>query len=185
MATQGPNSPGTAANDAAVGTVAWVNPNNAKISDGVFTTFTSATNVTSHYLKLTNYGFTIPSGATINGIEVDIQRKGSTANTTTHTRDLVVSIVKSDGSIGSTNEALLTTNWPAIEATQIYGGSSDLWGETWADSDINNSNFGMVVQAKNQTSAGNPTGSIDFVSITVTYTPIATQSNGAFLVNFL
>ncbi len=180
MASQGPNAPGTAADNSAVGTVAWSNPNNIKVDDSSYATFTSATNVSSHYLQASNYGFTIPAGATINGIEVNIKRKGSSTGGTTHTRDTIVSIVKSDGSIGTTNKALLTTDWPLTEATQTYGTSSDLWGETWAVSDINNSNFGMVVQAKNQTSAANPTGSVNFISIKVTYTPLA-GSNSGFL----
>jgi hypothetical protein len=33
MTSSGPNSPGTMADDATVGTVAWNNPNNAKVSD--------------------------------------------------------------------------------------------------------------------------------------------------------
>jgi hypothetical protein len=145
---QGPNSPGTTADDASVGTVAWTNTANARVSDNayaegnnVMTVFNikdnrvriirsngtigstdkaigsawpgtdgyasyggaadlwgeawtpadinssnfgvavSATDesffgpVESHYLKASNFGFSIPAGSTINGIQVDMERK--------------------------------------------------------------------------------------------------------------
>lgn len=131
---------GTIVDSADVGSVSWVNPDNAKVSDGVYATvnlsgidpaqdnsikivkggtiqgtdqstgafytgistyksFGSSSNLwglswtsadindstfgvvisakdsgTSHYLKATNFGFSIPTGATINGILVEVQR---------------------------------------------------------------------------------------------------------------
>ena len=38
-------SPGTMADDATVGTVAWTNPNNAKVSDDVYATVSVGTEV--------------------------------------------------------------------------------------------------------------------------------------------
>lgn len=58
--------------------------------------------------------------------------------------DNVVSIVKADGSVGTTNKAS-STSWPTAETTVSYGGSNDLWGETWFPADINNANFGAVL----------------------------------------
>ncbi len=55
-----------------------------------------------------------------------------------------VSIVKSDGSIGATNKAAAGT-WGTAEAVITYGGTSDLWNETWTPNDINNANFGAVL----------------------------------------
>ena len=65
MVDTGFASPGTMANDNAVGTVAWVNPDNAKISNNAYATVNSAQS-TSYYLKATNFGFSIPTGAPIN-----------------------------------------------------------------------------------------------------------------------
>ena len=76
MATQGPNSGGTFANDVTVGTIAWTTPSNAAISDGVFTAAAVlCSTAASNYLKATNFGFSIPVGSTINGILVEIQKK--------------------------------------------------------------------------------------------------------------
>src|SRR3990167_2051589 len=72
-------SPGTTADDSAVGTIVWTNPNNSKVSDNVYAIVTNANCgiPTSHYLKATNFGFSIPAGATINGIVVEIEKKHS------------------------------------------------------------------------------------------------------------
>jgi hypothetical protein len=49
------------------------------------------------------------------------------------------------GVVGSTNRAIAGA-WPTSALTyQSYGGSSDLWGETWTPADINASNFGLVL----------------------------------------
>jgi hypothetical protein len=62
-------------------------------------------------------------------------------------QDTNVKIVKSSGSIGTTNKAYTTTDW-GIEEYVSYGSSSDLWGETWTPSDINNANFGVVISVE-------------------------------------
>lgn len=61
--------------------------------------------------------------------------------------DNIVSIVKSDGSIGTTNKATITP-WTTTDVIATYGGINDLWGETWTASAINNANFGAVLSAK-------------------------------------
>ncbi len=62
-------------------------------------------------------------------------------------RDYRASIVKSDGSIGSTNK-YFDFSWGSSDQTIPYGGSSDLWGETWTAEDINDSDFGVVLGVK-------------------------------------
>jgi len=104
----GATSPGTMADNATVGTVTWTNPDNAKVSDGVFATA---------YL---NYSAV----------------------------DAYVQIIKSNGTIGTTNKANTVDAWTSVNGTYYpYGSSSDLWGETWSASDINNSNFGVAFSA--------------------------------------
>lgn len=166
-ASSGPLGPSTTIDDASVGTQVWSNPNNAQVSDAVYATVvTSKLGVQStHALKATNFGFSIPAGATINGILVEIQRKGDGGPI----HDSTVQIVKSTGAYGSTNKAS-ATNWPLSEAYASYGGGADLWGETWATTDINNSNFGVGLQAIQTADPSADTGSVDYIRITVTYT---------------
>lgn len=56
-----------------------------------------------------------------------------------------ISIVKADGSVGSTNKST-GASLPAggAESYVSYGGASDLWGESWTDTDINDADFGAV-----------------------------------------
>ena len=161
-------SPGTMADDDSVGTIAWNSPDNAKTSDNVRSSAVfTGTNQVSHYLKATNFGFSIPNGATIDGIKVEVEKRQSFGGTTVE--DNKVRIVKG-GSIGSTDKAE-GGDWNAgTDATSTYGSSSDLWGETWTVSDINASNFGFVISAKNGAIA--PDAEVDHILITVTYTNV-------------
>lgn len=57
--------------------------------------------------------------------------------------DSMVSIIKSDGSIGSTNYAKVPT-WATSWAVLTYGDSANKWGETWTPADIRDSDFGVA-----------------------------------------
>ena len=58
--------------------------------------------------------------------------------------DYEVKIVKSDSAIGTENKKLATP-WTETEGYFSYGGSANLWSESWSAEDINNSNFGVVL----------------------------------------
>jgi hypothetical protein len=159
------------ADSSAVGTVAWANPNNAKVSDGVFagTWSMSSTYQYTHYLKATNFGFSIPAGATINGIVAEIQRYDDTQ----YTYDDNVAIVK-NGVVGATNKALVAA-WGSSNSYFTYGSSSDLWGESLTPTDINNSNFGIVLSIKFNDDSNGMIGNniyVDHIRITVYYTTV-------------
>jgi large repetitive protein len=169
MPSQGPRNPGTGANDAAVGTQAWSNPSNVLTEDGTSATVSLGTlsGASSHYLKATNFGFGIPAGAVIDGIVVEIKRAEGAAGSDT-IRDQAVRIVKADGSIGTTNKAATSTDWPTTLAYAAYGSASDKWGETWTAADINDADFGAVLQA---TCSGSfEDARVDHIRITVHYT---------------
>jgi len=167
MAQTSATSPGTMADDATVGTVAWTNPNNAKVSDNVYTEGVTVGNQRTHYLKATNFGFSIPTGATINGIFVEQESKTVAGVQTT----LGHSIVKSDGSIGTEVKNII--NIPSTEAYRSVGSSTDLWSEVWAPANINSVNFGVVVDFF----ASDRTFDIDHIRITVYYTEAVTGTS--------
>ena len=156
-------SPGTVADDSAHGFSAWSNPGNAAASDDTYATCSLVTGMASHYLKATNFGFAIPSGATIEGIILEVEKKATAAfgNVT----DSRVRIVKG-GTVGSTDKGTGAT-WPAADEYVQYGGVADLWGETWTDSDINSSTFGVVIAAT--TGSVSETASVDQIRLTVFY----------------
>ena len=170
MSSLGPLSPGTIVDDATVGTVAWADPGNAAASDNIYSVASVAG--TTHYLKATNFGFTVPTGATIDGIVVEIERKDTSDNPTCD-KDNKVQIVKSDGSIGTTDKADLDTWWPLSDTYKTYGSSSDLWGESWTAADINDSDFGVVLQAFMYSGIGTERASVDHIRITVYYTEVS------------
>jgi hypothetical protein len=181
--TSGPNSPTTAISDSSTGVVTWTTPGNVTGSDTSYATVAlSNANKTSYYIKATGFNFAIPTGVTIKGITVEVQKKTSSATTIS---DNAVRIVKG-GVIGSTDKSNATT-WPTTPTTgayTTYGSGTELWGETWTSADINNANFGLAFSAKR--TGGNPTASVNNIRIRITYTTAPTltyahiQSNNTF-----
>ncbi len=163
MATQGPLGPGTGADAVGIGLVAWTNPGNVTAEDGVFATSAITSAGGTHWLKATNFGFSIPGGATINGITVEWKRKASVLFEITDAASRIVQ----GGTIGSTDEAA-GGNWGTTLAYQTYGSGSDLWGLSWTAADINSSGFGAALAAQNSV-PGAATCSVDYCRITVAY----------------
>lgn len=159
MASEGPLNAGSAVDDSAVGTGQWFNESNVYTSNNSNSVSFAAT---TYYLKCGTFGFAIPSGATIDGIVVEIEKSGSSASAVSDNR---VRIVKG-GTIGTTDKAAAGF-WPTTDAYTTYGTSSDLWGESWTDTDINASGFGVAISA---TATGGAQSQIDHVRITVYYT---------------
>lgn len=173
MASLGPNSAGAATNNSAVGVDAWNTTGTVFSSDNsrTFTSNFSALPRQSYYLVVTQFGFSVPSGATINGIVVEIERSENSPNA--NAVDVIIAIVKG-GTIGSTNKAS-ATEWPTTDTYATYGGSTDLWGETWTSTDINATNFGVAISSKHNrvSPKGSGIAQIDHVRITVYYTESA------------
>lgn len=162
MASQGPLGAGTGSQVSnPIGSNNWTNVTNITASDDAYAT--CALTATSHYAKGDNFGFSIPSGATIDGIVVEWElSKTGTGNVFVDQ----IKIVKG-GTVGSTDKTDLST-FATTDTVKSFGGASDLWGETWTDSDINASNFGCVLSCFKIT--GTPTARIDYVRVTVYYT---------------
>lgn len=167
MASQGPNGAGTGADETSVGTVAWSNPGNITAEDGSYATATlTALNEQSHYLKASNYGFTIPTGATIDGVEFEFL-----ASKTAFTGDIVCESAKigKGGTIGgnekAASEALTTT-----DTWILFGGPTDTSGLTLSSTDVNATDFLAVLSCK--MTSGGPAGNAqcDHVRVTVYYT---------------
>jgi len=173
MASQGPNNPGTVVNLATVGTVYWSNPTYAQASDNYDASATSSSGTvpTTVYLKATNFGFSIPSGVTINGIKVEIEKQCSQQDAMRHTSDSEVKIVDHYGNIGTTNKKS-GAYWPSTDTPVSYGGATDLWGKSWTPANINDADFGMVISALLVNLDGSVTANIDHIKITVYYTPL-------------
>lgn len=169
MASQGPNNGSTFVDDAGVGTQTWSNPSNAQTSNDVKADVGLGVDgggfSISHYLKATGFGFSIPAGATIDGVVVEIERS---ANTASSGQDYEVKLVKG-GTIQGNNKAS-ASSWPTTDTYATYGGAADLWGLTLAVGDVNASNFGCAIACANINASESITAYIDHVRITVYYT---------------
>ena len=168
-------SGGTFANDATIGTIDWDTPSNASASDNTRASATLLLSEITKYLKATNFGFSIPTGSTIRGIVVEVEKSSALATTV---EDNSVKIVKG-GTISGDNKAAAGA-WDTTDTYASYGSATDLWGVTWTAEDINNSGFGVVVAA-DATAAG--TARIDHIRITIHYTDL--QANFAFNIPYL
>jgi parallel beta-helix repeat protein len=163
---QGPKSPGAVVNDTTFGDIPWVNPGNAATSDDAYATCTLSYNERGNYLKATNFGFAIPTAATINGILVEFE-KDQDGEDYAGIKDQRVRIVKS-WVIGSTNRKLGST-WPTSDTYVSHGSNSDLWNETWTPADINYNGFGVAI-SPTEAAPAEETARIDHIRITDFYT---------------
>ncbi len=165
----GPNNVGTGANVSGVGTVNWSNPGRITANDGLNATATiNIVTNTTKYLQGTNYGFAIPTDATINGIEVSIERKSSASTLGLSVNDNVVKLIKAGTIVGDNKK--LTADWLTAMTVANYGGGADLWGTTWTPSEINASDFGVALSV-NTDAILNRTASVNYIQVTITYTP--------------
>ncbi|KKK73039.1 hypothetical protein LCGC14_2897860, partial [marine sediment metagenome] len=121
----------------------WLNTNSATTQDDVdaYVSFTPSTDDTSDWLQLTNFGFSIPAGATIEGIEIQIDKH---ATQSTSIKDGALYLRKTGGQVGD-DKADTINYWDIVIDSNYdsYGGSTDLWGTNWTVSDINSANFGI------------------------------------------
>ncbi len=121
-----------------------------------------------------NYGFTVPTGATVNGIEVRVDVELDNA------AGFICTELSWDGGTTWTS-ARQTANLTASPATYIVGGAADAWGRSWSSSDFSNTNFRIRL-----TDVANNTGArfrLDWVGAQVTYTPAAPDSAGPLTSN--
>ncbi len=163
MSTQGPNYCATGANDNVAGAIDWSNPTN--IQGVVDTTNASAVltagGVTS-WLRGTNFSFTIPGGATINGITVEWNgyRDNIFAAVTFNASKLYIG-GSYQGSTGALPSLGTSPAW--IQ----FGHSATTWGLSVGPSDINDVNFGAAVRIASSDALS---AYFDSVRITIDYT---------------
>lgn len=94
-------------------------------------------------LKTYSYGFSLPTGAEITGIECQINKTGIGAATW---YDYEVKLYVGGVQVGD-NKAITSTPYSG-EVTDTYGGPSDLWGLTPTKTQIEASNFGVGIKCK-------------------------------------
>jgi len=142
--------------------VDWTNPKEIKASDNVYATATINNNYT-YTGVCTNFGFSIPTDATIKGVVVKIEAKAATA---ARVQIPYVKLIKT-GSASGDNKGT-TTKLTIGDVIYIFGDTTTIWGNTLTPSDINASNFGVEFSCQ-ETSSNNTVTKIDNITITVYY----------------
>lgn len=182
-ASQGALYPSSGTNNASVGTVAWVNPGNITLDDGSAATIGGAAAAVTRYITGSSYGFSVPTGATIDGVVVEAKKLAPNTALGGSISDNSVRLLVG-GTPSGTNKAIGGV-WPNPSATYVtYGGAADAWGLSLTPADVNASNFGAVVSGTIGSAAPGNEGYIDTIRITVYYTggagPASITSDAVF-----
>lgn len=117
-----------------------------------------------------NYGFSLPTGSTINGIEVRLDAK---ADSITGSPQLCVQLSWDGGTTWTAAKS--TTNLTTNEATYTLGDAVDTWGRTWTDLNFTNANFRLrVINVASDTSRD---FSLDWAAVKVYFSGSAPSFN--------
>lgn len=168
--TVGPRTPKVASNGP--GSASWSNPEAVLVLDGSgCDTLTASGAVvrlfpfgatTSSALRAADFGFAIPSGATVTGVEVQIRKCARLPFIGDGAVQLIIG-----GSIAGADKQQGT--WPLSYAITTYGGGSDTWAATLSPDTVNRSDFGVAVSARYTATSGNSDAAIDHITMSVTY----------------
>jgi hypothetical protein len=144
-------------------TAAWTNTFRIQTSDGnEALAYGFASGAYSDYIYVIGHNFAaVPSGATITGVAVTINRRGA------NFKDYVIKLLKA-GTISGTDHADTATNYPGTAASVTYGADGDMWGLSLTDTDVKASNFGVAL-AVQQTASGYNEAYVDYMGIRVYY----------------
>lgn len=135
MADTGFRSPSAFENNVGV-----VNPANAYSSNDSRAIFTVDTN---DRVDLYNFGFSIPAGSTIDGIEISVEaRMGSVGDPPRQATLTPRYNSRGTNAPSSAN----TSDFSGSDTTLTVGGATSTFGRTWADTDFSNANFSVRIQ---------------------------------------
>jgi uncharacterized repeat protein (TIGR01451 family) len=130
-ASEGPNYAGAA------GTNNWSNPPNA-VGSGESLCSGGDYDATDRVGFWDTFGFSIPAGATIDGIKVEV--KASWWQTAPSGQE--INVGKNESTLGTaTTLTLSKKSCGPAQSIITLGGTTDKWGLTWAPSDINSADF--------------------------------------------
>ena len=138
----------------------WETPGAITAAANKATTYGEDIGDITDWLRATNFGFAIPTGSTINGIEVRMVR-----NTPTYdAADQYVYLRDSTGQVGDNYE---DGGWAGAVT---YGASNDVWNAGLTVADINASTFGVDISGVVTDGSGICYLDVYSIEIKITYT---------------
>jgi hypothetical protein len=181
MASSGPLNGSVASSTHNAFYNAWTNATNVSAEDGVFATISLGLHAISDLIYVSGFGFSIPAGATINGIVFEVKIKTSASSNGTMwggaaTKDGTTwHAAINNGTSTAGNECagaslLSTLSWTSMAGLYDANDSTYLWNSTWTPADINSSAFGFRFMCR-MNQKGTATFSADAARATVYYTP--------------
>lgn len=117
----------------------WNNPTNIANFAVSYATTTVNGGQSSWYLDASAFGFSIPAGATVAGVQISLSIFASSAVGAAAT----VYLVKSGGVLSGTAKTFEVFN--TVATTFTLGGATDLWGTTLTPGDVNASGWGFAI----------------------------------------
>lgn len=120
--------------------------------------------VETGYLTAYGFGLSVPSSATITGVEVQIYWQGQASGTGELT---TMSLFNSGSPIGTVKTPNIFNTSTALTTTQ--GSTSDLWGATLTPAVVNSSTFGFGLKITPQTVSGTDRSFFYTWTVTVYY----------------
>jgi hypothetical protein len=161
--------------------LSWANINNVLSFDTTPATvsFTGAqAGLSGAYpIHVQGFGFTLPTTAVIEGIEVSVVKRLDSGSL----EDFVGLVYNYFGTLFSSNQIRTLGAWPSVYTNVTYGGPTDTWGtiSMWNglghSATVNHPSFGVNFKANCQSPSGG-TGSIDYVEMTVYYHNLYSQT---------
>ena len=151
-----------------------ITPSNAQADGGGFAqdvntgtnSTSSCTNNGKDKHTFSNYGISLPGGATVTGIEV---RLDAFVDSVGSNAPMICVQLSWDGGTTWTT-AKQTPRLTTSEATYILGGPSENWGRTWTLSNLTNTNFRLrVIDVASGSGANSRDFSLDWIAVRVTY----------------
>jgi uncharacterized repeat protein (TIGR01451 family) len=115
-----------------------------------------------------DYGFNIPAGATIGGIEVRLDWWLSDAGQPGVDNEIQVDLSWNGGS-NWTTPLKVDSSEPTVETTVVFGGPADLWNRTWTPGEFDDGNFVVRVHCHSD-EVDVRDFHLDWVAARVTYT---------------
>lgn len=164
------------------GTSGWTNPNNIFTSNNGYAVSGSiAGNVVTGYIYALGSGFSIPSTATIDGVELAIEAKNALSGNGFQLRftSSECRMVYSGGDIGiptTGNQTWTSTS----DQTKTFGSSTALWStSSLTPTMVNDSSFGFRCRFFNNNGSAQAF-SIDSIVVKVYYTDAGVSSSQQF-----
>jgi hypothetical protein len=122
---------------------------------------------------ISNFGFSLPSSANIDGIEVTTEFSDSSALATASLR---LSLSGNGGAVYTST--VENTVAGVTDTVRVYGGPTDLWGGSWPVSAFDTANFFVKVEGKS--SVATTSCRLDYIAVKVYYT----ENNANFFMMF-